>query len=260
MVGKFIYIDDELTWPAELYNFLSSNLDALRDWEVQQTENKKQLSHERILQLVKAYDNVIKGLRKILDNYYLHGYHCTRLTELEIREIGSNGMSLPNVDSLSRRIRLLQNENTITSKVAELLLSDNQAGDGNRANMIWFCFFKPYIGGQLGIQRFFKSWGGEALYNSHERNPLTGTLLNGIGNPCVVEAKVPISKMEGPGLAIKIAKQFMINKGIANKERTDHEGYINSFLPAGYIMKIHKFPEYGFIELTKCNLWNYKLR
>jgi hypothetical protein len=54
--------------------------------------------------------------------------------------------------------------------ILERQKSENQSDEKYRKNMIWFCFFLPKIAGEHGIMRFFRSWGGEALYNSHEKD------------------------------------------------------------------------------------------
>ena len=120
---------------------------------------------------------------ELLQSTTLRGWHCTRLTEQEVEHIKSHGMQPPNLQVLSERIRRAQADGIIEDKIAERLIAENQAGDNNRKGMIWFCFFEPRIAGQSGIERFFRCWGGEALYNSHERDPSTGQALRMIGRP-----------------------------------------------------------------------------
>jgi tripartite-type tricarboxylate transporter receptor subunit TctC len=82
------------------------------------------------------------------------------------------GMELPSLDLLRRRINAIEADHLVSAGVAHRLRSENQANDADRANMIWFCFYPPYIGGESGIARFFRSWGGEALYKSSRARQL----------------------------------------------------------------------------------------
>ncbi len=85
-------------------------------------------------------------MRNILRKYSLIGYHCTKLTEAEIRNIHTNGMVLQSATSLNKRIDSIEMDGMITTKVAGLLRGKNQANDSNRVNMLWFCFFEPHFG------------------------------------------------------------------------------------------------------------------
>src|ERR1700676_2031123 len=50
-------------------------------------------------------------------------------------------------------------------------------------------------GNNGGVGRFFRYWGGEALYNSHQDHAVRGPLLESIGTPCVIQADIPISNL-----------------------------------------------------------------
>jgi hypothetical protein len=67
--------------------------------------------------------------------------------------------------------KAIHGDGLINWAAATAFASKNQAGDLNRAGKIWFCFFPPHHAGQRGIERFFRYWGGEALYNSHQDQP-----------------------------------------------------------------------------------------
>jgi hypothetical protein len=122
------------------------------------------------------YETAPRGLRDILNAYTLHGYHCTRLTQQELDHILANGMQLPHRAMLCRRILRIQDDGLIDAGTAEKLQANNQADATNRAGMIWFCFFPPHIGGQNGIDRLVRFWGGEALYGLHDQDPVIGPI------------------------------------------------------------------------------------
>jgi hypothetical protein len=99
-------------------------------------------------------------------------------------------------------------------------------------------------------------WGGEALYNSHDRDPVTGSVLARVGTPCLIEADVPIASMKGPSfLDMKVARQFLMRRGLQSSEPVEHEDRAVEAIPAQNIKRIIRYPERDFIELTRCDRW-----
>lgn len=196
----------------------------------------------------------------MLREHSLLGYHCTKLTADEIVQIKNHGMSLQNLSSLSERIDKLIEASVIDGDIADRLKNENQANEEYRAEMIWFCFFKPYLAGQGGIERFFRSWGGEALYNSHENDPITGVCLSEIGIPCIIKAVVPISALKHsyfPNTALIRALLYFEGHSINNP--FDQEAFSIEGIPAANIVEIIEYPSSAFLELTKCDKWDENL-
>lgn len=172
------------------------------------------------------YDSAIYQMRNILKEYSLVGYHCTKLTKNEIEAIHLKGMLLQNSDSLRKRIFSLVESGSLSEKIAQNLITKNQANDSNRANMLWFCFYKPYLAGRYGIERFFRSWGGEALYNSHENTPVTGAVLLTIGKPCIIKVNVPMATLKGSYYPVSsMVRVFLSQRGHRLDNSIEHEGY-----------------------------------
>jgi hypothetical protein len=166
-------------------------------------------------------------------------------------------MSLPNPEMLTGRIKAVEGEGLISSQIAQFLLSNNQADEEYRTNMIWFCFFSPYIAGESGIERFFRHWGGEALYNSHEDHPVSGPALAEIGIPCIVEANVPLSSLSPYSwLETKIIRRFLVARGWKTVECINHEGHSMQAIPVENIVRVIRYPESDFITLTGCDEWH----
>ena len=136
-------------------------------------------------------------MNRALQPHALVGWQRTRLTDEEIAIIRAGGLSLPNADMLHMRIDRVVGAGQLDPGVAASLQARNQADEANRAGKLWFCFFAPSRGGETGINRFFRCWGGEALYNSHEDHPVNAKELGAIGTPSIVEAEVPISLLGG---------------------------------------------------------------
>jgi hypothetical protein len=243
-------LSDETTWPHDVVRYLTENHDLFLNWETMEAGRGPTLVCAR------DYDCAIYGLRDVLSKYTLHGYHCTRLHESEIEHIKLNGMQPPNVKLLHKRIRAIQELGIISQESAQHFIANNQAHESYRADMIWFCFFEPHFANQFGIERFFRSWGGEALYNSHEDDPVTGPILRQIGSPCIVEADIPIENLAiHGGLELKVVRRFLVNHGLQTREPMDHEDRANKPINSQNVKRIILFPEKDFISLTKCDEW-----
>lgn len=240
-----IDLDQPATWPRALCAYLEDHDELFLRWENKQGDVSAQM-----------FDKAIVGLSNVLRPYEIIGWHCTRLTDMEINEISHNGMGLPDEAMLARRIDAVVEANGLPLDVARLLKSRNQADEDNRAGMVWFCFYPPRKAGEGGIGRFFRHWGGEALYNLHETDSVSSPAISCIGTPCLVEANVPIvflAKHSGPEL--NVARRFLISRGELAHASTDYDGRIVVRLPAENIRRIVRFPDPDFLKLTGCSEW-----
>lgn len=235
------------SWPTDLRSYLQSRHDLFLGWE-------------RGGVAAHLYDGAIYGLIDVLQPYAITGWHCSRLTDAEIRHILREGMQLPNATMLNHRIDALVASGDFEPEIALRLKQKNQSADTNRAGMVWFCFFHPRLAGESGIERFFRHWGGEALYNSHERDPITSSAIRVVGTPCVVEADIPVASLgKHAGLAFKIVRRFLKSRGFRTREPVDHGDRIKQPLPAENIRRIACFPDADFCSLTGCAEWHRPL-
>lgn len=261
-----MFLDSEETWPPEVVRFIERHQALFDDWNgpasearVRDRESDRDENGHRFG--ARHYDRAVRELEALIKPHTLRaGYHCTRLTESEIAGILRSGMQLQNGTLLRERIDALVREGLITADVAKSLASKNQADDGNRAGKLWFCFFPPKLAGESGIGRFFRHWGGEALYNSHERDPVTSPILRRLGIPAVIEADIPIASLNPHSfLTTKIVRRYFTHRGGIIGEDLKHEGYAVSSLPPAAIRGIVRFPDSEFIDLTRCDLWRTAL-
>jgi hypothetical protein len=238
-----------LTWPAELLVYLAAHHEVFLDW-----------ANGPVRVDAATYDRAIYGLIDAMRPYAVIGWHCTRLTDREIAAIGVSGMSLPDAAMLIRRINAAIEEGLLTTAVGERLKAKNQAHESNRAGVVWFCFFPPHLAGEGGIGDLLRFWGGEALYNSHDRHPETAAVLRSVGTPSIVEAEVPIAFLEPHGgLAFKVVRRYLISRGYETPEPCEHEDRVKQPLPAGCIRRVVSFPIADFLELSGCEFWREPL-
>jgi hypothetical protein len=235
------------TWPSSLLSCLSENYEVFLGWG----SGDRPFHPQR-------FDAAICEIMDVIRPYGITGWHCTRLTDAEVEIIFHSGMQLPNLEMLCSRIDALTFAGKIQAEIAQKLKVGNKADKPGRAGMIWFCFFPPRIAGECGIRRFFRHWGGEALYNSHEGDPITSPVLNAIGTPCVVEADVPIASLPScVGLSYKLVRRYLISRGLVTGEPVDHEDRITVPLAAKHVRRVIKHPEPEFMELTGCCDWDF---
>jgi hypothetical protein len=242
-------LDDFSSWPPDIIQYLEQRHELLFRWH-ERSYASKALPPVSGPEL----DEAIRGLAVLLRSRTLHGYHCTRLTEPEIDHILAHGMQPPNLERLHARIAAVRDTSPIDAGTFERLRAENGAAETNRAGMIWFCFYAPRKAGQRASERLFRNWGGEALYGYHETDPLIGPLLQSIGTPCLIEADVPIATF-GPGLAFKVVRRFLIDRGLQTREPVEHDDNAKQAIPPSNIRRIIKFPEPDFLELTGCADW-----
>lgn len=249
-----IIFNDEKTWPPEIFGCLEKHHDILYSWEAGRAGIIDNIGPAYL------YEQAHYELRDVFNPLFLKGYHCTKLINGEMEDISQRGMSLQNLGTLSDRIDRLIIDGVLSTEIGNKLKSENQANDNNRAQMLWFCFFPPIYAGEMGIERFFRSWGGEALYNSHESDQITGPVLLGLGTPCIIEANVSISSLAKHSfLTDKIARVYLKNRGLKTQECCHFESYSTASIPATEVQRVIKYPEQDFINLTGCSDWREKL-
>lgn len=239
---------DIATWPEDVMEVIERHYATLSEWE-KQVHN---ISGDE-------YDAAIIDMGECLMAHNLLGYHSTKLTQVEIDDILANGMTLQNRELLCTRIDALG----LQPEIAHRLKEENDAGDRNRAGMIWFSFFPPHEASCNAIERLFRSWGGEALYNSHEKDLETGSVLRSIGIPCIIEAAVPIrffKKVRAYNLASKMMQVLMIERGFKTSEDTRYEAYATAPIPHENIRRVVRFPEQAFFDLTGAHRWREPLK
>lgn len=249
---------DASTWPDDLNTCLSDHHGIFTQWHnrVDDQSDYPDEKHDAAIIQARAFDSAIYALSGALHPHSMRGFHCTRLTQHEISEIKNNGLALPNLAMLHKRIRTLLEQSEISAAVAERLMAINQADEQYRKDRIWFCFYEPHLAGQGGIQDLLSLWGGEALYNSHDRDETIGPILRRLGTPAVIEAEVPISSIRSvDSLSLLIAARYGTRRRDQNVSPSAFESCSMSPISAQSVKAIVPFGDPEFLRLTACNEW-----
>jgi hypothetical protein len=247
LVRDIIDLERPEGWPADLRRILKARHDTLRSREIGPLSDQ--------------FDAAIYEIIDALQPYSLVGWHCTRLAEHEVTDIVTNGMSLLDVDLVSRRVEAAVKAGLLAADHGARLKAKNQAAEQNRAGKLWFCFFRPAIAGEGGISDLVRFWGGEAVYNSHDCDDEIGPIIAAIGSPAVVEAEIPIVWLgdRGLGLALNVGRRFVVAEGTPSPEPLHIECNVTKPLPAALIRNIHRHPSTEFQQLTACMDWRRPL-
>lgn len=233
-------------WPEPLRAFLAEHHDLFLDWATGPVRFSAAM-----------YDRAIYRLVELLQPYSLLAWHCTRLTDQEAAAIVATGMQPPNESVLHVRIDALVLAGTIDAETAEQWKARNQASETYRQGRVWWCFYPPRESGEGGIASLLGTWGGEALYNSHDADPVMGPLLRSIGTPCLVEADIPLALLRGSATAaFSVVAHHLSASGHPARDHLAFEDRITGDLSARHVRRILRYPEPDFIALTGCDTWH----
>ena len=241
--ASLLDLDCPGSWPEEVLGYLAGHFDLFRSWAT---------GHGGA-----GIDEAMRGLRDALAPYHLLGWHCTRLTDAECDDILQNGMRLPDAALLNCRIGALVKTGELTPYLGQRLTSKNDAAKTYRAGRIWFCFFPPGGAGQGGIERFFRHWGGEALYVRHESDLVTSPVLASTGEPRIVEARVPITLLRPHGyLEPAFYSRYLASRAIRLPPPGAYEDCIVRPLPAKNVGRVISMHDPDFELLTGHSEWD----
>jgi hypothetical protein len=145
------------------------------------------------------YLELIEELESRLVPHRIVGFHCTRLTFAEVNNVVGSGLKPLSLELICERIESCISQGLLDKADGEYLRESpairrcisNQ--NGRRTGLLWFCPNRSSLADYYGISRFFRMWGGEALYWGHEDDSRIATVLLRLGVPCVIKCAVPYS-------------------------------------------------------------------
>ena len=198
---------------------------------------------------------------EILSRETLLGFHCTRLLPYEAAEILETGLCPPSPEFLEKRINRAREAVYLPANICTRLLVGNQAADANRVGKICFVNMRSCLREESSVRRFFESWGGEVLYNSHEEDPITGPALKRLGEPYIVKVSVPVNMLEEfrYGLARYFANKLLNDSTGGEAGRPElPETCVAGSVPAEWVVELVSFRDAAFESLTHCHAqgWN----
>ncbi len=250
------------TWPQALTALLDAHADILEAHGREQ-HRINMLGFEERWQARNRYkdqrEKIVGRADEILADEQLLGFHCTRLADDEIADVQERGLHLPNADFLQERIGRRIEAGEIPQSLGFQLLNKHQAGDQYRQGCLCFINMRSVLRSEGAIGRLFRSWGGEALYNSHEDDLETGPLLRRIGTPCVWVVVLPIRQCDMHNVGELFVLAYLAQRGATTGNGASIEARIFEPLPPDSIKNVVRYDDPAFEKLTGCSTWGDRI-
>lgn len=259
-----VEFEDLDTWPPELLALFEREFPSLEAYERRRAEVDALCRDDVMARMSpppnahkQRRDEVIRQADTTIAGNKLLGFHCTRLRTFELEQVMSCGLRLLDTALLQDRIGRAVAEGELTPDLAKLLLDSHQAEDIGRPGMIHFVNCRSFLKDEDDVGRLFRSWGGEALYNSHEGRQDTGPVLRRIGEPAIVVAAIPISKLRTAAGTIgeRFVWKFLADREVPIDQAPDIETLATEPVPAAMILDIIRFADRRFEKLTRSSKW-----
>jgi len=270
-----IEIEDLETWPKNFKDLVQNNKKMIISYQRKMKDIHKLCREDETFTLRFSpptneyeddYKNLVKKLDGILKVHNIIGYHCTRLTREEIEDIKTSGMKTLSEELIKKRLSDALDNKYITKDQYNYLNSSKyiegnyKNANGNRTDMIFFCPNKSTLHKDPhGIYRFFKSWGGEALYWGHENDKNICETLQSIGTPCIIKCSVPFTESKLFCIRNSYSERFLsffISNDIQYPEPSaECDMMIKRSLKTNEVINVIEFSNPLFKELTKYDSW-----
>ncbi len=246
---------------------LDAHRQALADFQIKRARIDRAADDDVILRINRpsnpdqaAWDAALALAKHTTASGHLLGFHATRLMDHEVEEIRRCGLELLSVDLLQRRLVAAQSLGALRAEQTARLLARHQAADDNRSRMTAFAFTREQLKSQSDFERLFRSWGGEAHYNSHEDDEETGPLLRSLGTPCIVVAALRVADVETHmEVGHRLVNIWCAGRDIVPEHEPLFGGKVRVHMPGESILKIIRLDDPEFVALTKHDKWRRPL-
>ena len=207
---------------------------------------------------------LVDQLEALLVPQRIIAYHCSRLTKEEIVNIKQEGLHILTADLVNKKLDgclshgyLKQAEYEHIRNSPHLFESLHNQLD-SRTGMIHFCASRTTLMNSHAVYRFFRSWGGEALYWGHEQDSGLGHVISQMGVPCIVVSAIPFMRInQGYRQLSEHFIRYLFSEELGFTElslavdiRTEEN------LGPSEILDIIEFTDPGFEELTSKSSWS----
>ena len=217
-----------------------------------------------------AYRALVEQLEALLAPHRIVTYHCSRLTKEEIVNIKQDGLRVLTTDLVNKKLHqclsdgyLKQGEYELIKNSPYLSESLNNQHD-SRIGMIHSCANRLTLRDCHAVYRFFRSWGGEALYWGHEEDASLGHVLGRIGVPCIVVCAMPFTSIKQG--SYELSEHFLLHLVPDELGHTDPSSAVDirteETLRSSGILDIIEYSDPRFEELTTESSWpsQWKIR
>lgn len=260
-----IELEDTQTWPKELSTLVFENKTLVISYHSERESIFLETKDDPVLRTYPPdnsyedkYKDIVAQLTRILMQHNIIGYHCTRLTSDETKEIAESGMQILSCDLITKRLSYACQEKILSESDCKTLLKN--ALDNNwkhRAGMIWFCPNRSTLKEEYSVFRLFRSWSGEAVYCGYEEDENIGIKLRSIGMPCIIKCTIPLSSLPDCSDIAERFLSFFVSDEIEYPEPTaGFDMPITRNLLNTEVLEIINIHNNSFEELTNYKNWD----
>jgi hypothetical protein len=209
------------------------------------------------------YVALVDQLDALLVRHRLVVYHCTRLTVREAASILQAGLRILSDELVHERISQCCTDGHIAPSIREYLENSESVRanlanrNGRRTGMIWFCPNQSTLQKAGQVVRFFRSWGGEAVYVGHEADQHVAHVLANVGVPAIVKCAIPFpcDNSYQPKYTERFLSQLIANEIEFPEPPSSFDLCIKRDVPATQVLGVIKFSDQEFEHLTAYSTW-----
>ena len=243
-----INFDDFRTWPVALLNYLDQNV------ELALNLNSVSLIYKapKLLKFPEQfipYLPLIEEVERIIEDCTIQCFHCTRITDVEIEDILSNGLQLPTRQFLNKKIGALQFTESSTKQDMMNFIGAEEKRHELDDPCIYFCISPKLLCDASATHRFFRNWGGEITYHQVEKNIRFRAALQ-TGKPAIIIVNLkPSSIMARLDLVTMVISRYLNRLDHANEPEV-FECWVRQMIAPDRIEAVVRFAEPIFACLT----------
>lgn len=263
-----IQADDEETWPEEALELLEEGLESILACEAFDRDLERRYQEEGDLKArfnpppnphEDARETLLDQLQVLLEPFDIVGYHCTRLLDQEALYIKQHGLTPLSHELVRRRLDAAVQAGHLNQQTASELYDGALLDEaiGRRLGMTWFVFCRNTLREEHGLYRFFKYWGGEAVYVRPEHQEL-GQKLASFGTPSIVVTSVPIAGLQTfCPIAERMLRVFIAHRNLPLDHDHEFEGHVQAPVRGTRILQLLTPRDDEFERLTCYSTWRH---
>ncbi len=232
--NNYIVFDLIESWPDAFLNILKKNQELVKlyfDEEYRVDLLGREDIQIRLFsppnQYIEPFIEINEMISNILFDQFFIGFHATRLTENEILNVSKIGLQPLTPLLVKEKLEILQQNNYINSKDAELILNNNSSSKSNRINLVWMFHCLSTLKENNGTDNLFKYWGGESIYRHFKNDTKNAFDLTSIGSPCIIICKVSGKEMINYTNISERMIKYWYNLHNSIKENCDFDHHVN---------------------------------
>jgi len=253
-----ILINETDSYPIELVRLLKScEKDLIKFDKEEKRINNLQINIDEYLNPIenKYQQNWklnINSIEEILLKEKFLGFHCTRLTNKEIKLISNNGLIPLSKELIKEKLTRVFSDKLISEETFKFLLENNASDQENRKGKIWFLHDTRTLKDSHSVGRLFENWGGESIYNDHENLQTIKSEITKIGKPTILVCSFDFEELSPFKRLAEYISKIWIN-------RKSKESFVNLFdtkiVKEKEVKIIIKYGDKLFDELTEYRNW-----